>query len=35
MLRRHGKQVTVHDAGRYTYALSRNRRSREVVVVGR
>jgi adenine-specific DNA methylase len=32
---RAGKSVEVIDAGKYTYALSRNRRSREVVLVGR
>lgn len=29
-----GKRVAVHDAGAYTYALSRNKRSREVILVG-
>ena len=29
-----GKRVEIVDAGKYTYALSRNRRSREVVLVG-
>jgi adenine-specific DNA methylase len=33
-LRQAGKQVQAIDAGQYTYALSRNRRSREVVLVG-
>jgi adenine-specific DNA-methyltransferase len=33
-LERAGKRVTVVDAGQYTYALSRNKRSREVVLVG-
>jgi adenine-specific DNA-methyltransferase len=31
---RAGKRVEIVDAGKYTYALSRNRRSREVVLVG-
>ncbi len=30
-----GKQTTIHDAGTYTYALSRNRASHEVVMVGK
>jgi len=34
-LGRAGKRVEVVDIGRYTYALSTNRRSREVVLVGR
>lgn len=34
-LERAGKSVEPIDAGKYTYALSRNRRSREVVLVGR
>lgn len=34
-VRRAGKKAEVVDAGRYVYALSRNRRSREVVIVGR
>ena len=34
-LKRAGKKVEVVDAGRYVYALSRNKRSREVVIVGR
>ena len=33
-LEKAGKRVTVHDAGTYTYALSTNKRSREVVLVG-
>jgi adenine-specific DNA methylase len=33
-MKRAGKRVEVVDAGAYTYALSRNRRSREVVLVG-
>lgn len=34
-LRRLGKTVEIVDMGQYTYALSQNRRSREVVIVGR
>jgi adenine-specific DNA methylase len=34
-LRKAGKQVEIIDIGGYTYALSRNRGSREVVLVGR
>ena len=34
-LTRAGKRVELVDAGKYTYALSRNRRSREAVLVGR
>jgi adenine-specific DNA-methyltransferase len=30
-----GKQVEIIDSGKYTYALSRNKRSREVVLMGR
>lgn len=33
-LQKAGKSVTVFDGGKYTYALSRNRISREVVLVG-
>jgi len=32
---RAGKTVVITDAGKYTYVLSRNRRSREVILVGR
>ena len=35
LLQRAGKSVEVINCGKYTYALSRNRRSREVVLVGR
>jgi adenine-specific DNA methylase len=35
MLIRAGKSVEVIDCGKYTYALSRNRRSREALLVGR
>ncbi|MCP4678276.1 MAG: DNA methyltransferase [Deltaproteobacteria bacterium] len=34
-LEKAGKRVEIINAGKYTYALSRNRRSREVVLVGR
>ncbi|MDJ0765007.1 MAG: DNA adenine methylase [Myxococcota bacterium] len=33
-LKRVGKAIAVIDAGKYTYALSRNTRSREVILVG-
>ncbi len=33
-LRRAGKRPRIVDAGKYTYALSRNKRSREIVLVG-
>jgi adenine-specific DNA methylase len=33
-LRKAGKRVEVIDAGKYTYALSRNRASREMILVG-
>jgi len=34
-LTRAGKSVELVDAGKYTYALSRNRRTREVILIGR
>jgi adenine-specific DNA-methyltransferase len=34
-MRRAGKRVEIVDLGKYTYALSRNRASREVILVGR
>jgi adenine-specific DNA-methyltransferase len=33
-LKKAGKRVKIVDAGKYTYALSRNRRSREAVLIG-
>jgi adenine-specific DNA-methyltransferase len=33
-LARAGKRITIIDSGKYTYALSRNRRSREIVLIG-
>lgn len=35
LLKRNGKQVEVVDCGAYVYALSKNKKSREVVIVGR
>jgi adenine-specific DNA methylase len=34
-LKRAGKRPKIIDAGKYTYALSRNRRSREIILIGR
>ncbi len=34
-LQKAGKRVQIIDAGRYTYALSRNRRSREMILIGK
>lgn len=34
-MKKAGKKVSIVDAGKYTYALSRNKKSREIVLVGR
>lgn len=35
LLAKFGKKVEIVDGGRYTYALSRNRRSKEIIIIGK